>query len=186
MRVRIGQRALQMATGRGVFAKGGLDAGSRLLLQSVLPTLEALPEQARVCDLGCGWGALGCFIAAQNPSTPVLMCDINARAAWLAQFNARQNNLDNAHVWCGNGLGAVRDEAFDVVVCNPPIRAGNQTIGVLFDGAHRTLKSDGVLWAVIRTAQGAKSWQKRLETLFGNCETVLIKDGYRILKSEKA
>ena len=184
--MRIGRQALEMATGRGVFAREGLDAGSRLLLECVLPDAGVLPEGARVCDLGCGWGALGCFLAAHNRSTPVVMVDINARAAWLAQFNARQNQLDNAHVWCGNGLTATRDECFDLIACNPPIRAGNAVISELFDGAHRTLKSGGVLWAVIRTAQGAKSWQKRLENLFGNCETVLIKNGYRILKSEKA
>jgi 16S rRNA (guanine1207-N2)-methyltransferase len=173
---------LQMATGRGVFAKSGLDAGSRLLLETALPVLGVLPPTARVCDLGCGWGALGCFIAARLQSTPVLMCDINARAAWLANYNARHNDLQNARVWCGDGLRAARDASFDAIVSNPPIRAGNATLGVLFQDAHRCLKPGGELWVVIRTAQGAKSWQKRLENLFGHCETVIIKNGYRVLK----
>jgi 16S rRNA (guanine1207-N2)-methyltransferase len=183
--VRVAGSTLQMATGRGVFAKSGLDAGSRLLLETALPALGVLPTDARLCDLGCGWGALGCFIAAQLNSTPVLMCDINARAAWLANFNARRNDLRNTQVWCGDGLRAARDEIFDSIVSNPPIRAGNATLGVLFADAHRCLKTGGEFWIVIRTAQGAKSWQKRLENLFGHCETVIIKNGYRVLKSKK-
>ena len=180
--VRAAGRTLQMATGRGVFAKSGLDAGSRLLLETALPTLGVLPAWGRLCDLGCGWGALGCFIAAQNTSLCVTMCDVNARAAWLAKFNAQQNDLQNTRVWCGDGLRAARDASFDCIVSNPPIRAGNATLGVLFDDAHRCLKTGGELWIVIRTAQGAKSWQKRLETLFGHCETVIIKNGYRVLR----
>lgn len=172
-----------MATGHGVFARSGLDAGSRLLLETALPTLGVLPQGARLCDLGCGWGALGCFLAARLKSTPVLMCDVNARAAWLADFNARQNDLPNARVWCGHGLQAARDHSFDAVVSNPPIRAGNAVLGVLFADAHRCLKPGGELWIVIRTAQGAKSWQKRLATLFGHCETHVIKNGYRVLKA---
>jgi 16S rRNA (guanine1207-N2)-methyltransferase len=183
--MRVAENRLQMATGRGVFAKDGMDAGSRLLLDVALPALGVLPPGARLCDLGCGWGALGCFIAARLQSTPVLMCDINARAAWLANFNARQNNLKNTSVWCGDGLRAARDESFDAIVSNPPIRAGNATLGVLFEGAQRCLKPGGDLWIVIRTAQGAKSWQKRLENLFGHCDTVIIKNGYRVLKSKK-
>lgn len=113
------------------------------------------------------------------------MCDINAHAAWLAAINARQNQLANAHVWCGDALSAASDEYFDLVVCNPPIRAGNATIAKMFQDAQRCLKTGGVLCIVIRTAQGAKSWQKRLTSQFGNCQTLAIESGYRVLQSEK-
>ena len=183
--MRVAGSTLQMVTGRGVFAKSGLDAGSRVLLEIALPALQVLPSGAKLCDLGCGWGALGCFIAKRNENLWVTMCDINARAAWLANYNALQNELHNTRVWCGDGLRAVRDGTFDCIVSNPPIRAGNAALGVLFEDAHRSLKTGGEFWIVIRTAQGAKSWQKRLETLFGNCETIIIKNGYRVLKSTK-
>jgi len=184
LRMSVQGRKLEMAAGNGMFSKTAFDDGSRLLLKTVLPAIRVLPQRAVVCDLGCGWGALGCFLAGGG-STRVLMCDINARAVWFAQLNAQKNNLPNAKVWCGDGLSAAKNECFDFIVCNPPIRAGNATMGVLFEGAHRCLKTGGALWLVIRTSQGAKSWQKRLEGLFGNCETVLIESGYRILKCEK-
>lgn len=186
VRLRLAGQTLEMATGNGVFAKKGLDEGSRLLLKTALPTIEQLPPGARIADLGCGWGAMGCLLAAKCPGSIVTMSDVNARAAWLAQHNAKQNNLENTSVFCGDGLSAVHDSHFDLIVCNPPIRAGNTVIQSLFDDAHRCLKSEGQLWAVIRTAQGAKSWQKKLEAQFGNCQTVIIESGYRILQCAKA
>ncbi len=186
VRLRLAGQTLEMATGNGVFAKKGLDEGSRLLVKTALPAIEQLPPGARIGDLGCGWGAMGCLLAAKCPESIVTMSDVNARAAWLAQHNAKQNNLGNTHVFCGDGLSAVQDGYFDLIVCNPPIRAGNAVIQTLFDDAYRCLKSEGQLWAVIRTAQGAKSWQKKLEAQFGNCETVIIESGYRILQCTKA
>ena len=185
LRMTVQGHHLEMAAGHGMFSKSAFDDGSRLLLKTALPAIRVLPPTAIICDLGCAWGALGCFIASHQPSTPVVMCDINARAVWFAKLNAQKNNLPNAFAWCGDGLSSAKNECFDLVICNPPIRAGNATMGVLFDGAHRCLKSGGEMWIVIRTSQGAKSWQKKLEALFGNCETVLIVSGYRILKCKK-
>ena len=71
------------------------------------------------------------------------------------------------------------------MLCNPPIRAGNDAIAALFEDAHRALKLRGELWAVIRTAQGAKSWAKRLHDRWGNCDTVALDKGYRVLRSRK-
>ena len=112
----------------------------------------------------------------------VFGCDINPRAVALSRRNAHENGLDNAFFWCGDGLNAARDEFFDVIRCNPPVRAGNEVIARLFHGARRSLKPDGVLWGGVATAQGAKSWQKRLAAQFGHCETAAIKGGYRILQ----
>ncbi len=173
-------RVLRLATGAGTFARSALDAGSALLLETA-----ALPDAARVLDLGCGWGALGCFCASFSPASRVWMCDINRRAVLLAQGNARENKLNNTIAWRGDGAQAARPDFFDIVLCNPPIRAGNAVIAQLFGDAQRVLKNGGALWVVIRTAQGAKSWQRRLQESFGNCETIAIEGGYRILKSEK-
>lgn len=185
LRLQVAQSTLEVVTGRGVFARAGLDAGSKVLLETVLPLFTSLPDQSQVADLGCGWGALGCFLARRNPQTSVFMCDVNAHAAWLAKHNIERNRLSNARVWCGDGLSAARSAQFDRVITNPPIRTGNRTLEVLFADAHRCLKPEGELWLVIRTAQGAKSWQKRLQTLFGNCETVALKSGYRVLHCKK-
>jgi 16S rRNA (guanine1207-N2)-methyltransferase len=175
-----GEISLDFATGKGVFARGGLDEGSKLLLESA-----ELSGKAIICDLGCGWGAISCFAAARWRDSFVIGCDVNERAVALAHLNARRNGLTNAAFWCGDGLSALREECLDAVLCNPPVRAGNETIARLFEGAYRCLKTGGELWIVLRTAQGAKSWQKRLAAQFGTCDTIEIKHGYRILRSRK-
>ena len=110
---------------------------------------------------------------------------MSAPAVQLAGLNIRKNGLKNCVLWQGDGLSAAREAAFDTVLCNPPVRAGNAVIARMFDDAQRGLKPGGSLWVVLRTAQGAKSWEKRLAGLFGHCETVTKEDGYRILRSEK-
>ena len=169
-------RTLKLATGAGVFARRGLDEGTRLLLQSA-----HLTGAKRIGDLGCGWGAVACFVAHEYSMSQVFAVDINLRATQLAQLNLQTNKTENSSVWCGDGLSSARDNFFDAILFNPPIRAGNVVIQKLFDDAFRCLKIGGKIWIVLRTAQGAKSWAKKLETQFGNCETIAIESGYRVL-----
>ncbi len=178
-------QGLQFLTGAGLFSRAELDEGSRLLLET-LHLHGDFPPAARVCDLGCGWGAVGALWAKTHPDHFVFALDVNPRAVQVAALNFARNQISNASLWCADGLSACRSEVFDVVACNPPIRAGNAVIASLFEGAHRCLKRNGQLWAVIRTAQGAKSWAKRLEAQFGACETVEMRAGFRILKAVKA
>jgi len=178
--VTVAGHTLELTTGSGVFSRKGLDDGSRILLENT-----DFASSGRICDLGCGWGAVACFASVLAPEAKVWMCDINLRAVQLAKMNAEQNKFEAVTAWCGDGLGAMRSLVFDTILCNPPVRAGNVVIARLFDDAHRCLSTRGSLWIVLRTAQGAKSWQKRLTQQFGNCETIAIKGGYRILRSCK-
>lgn len=171
---------LEFLSSPSVFSKGEFDFGSRLLLDH----LQIAPD-ARVCDLGCGWGALAAFVASTSPESKVWACDINPRAVQLADWNFRRNNINNVAAWCGDGLQTVRANWFDCIVCNPPVRAGNATIARLFEDSLRCLKPNGSLWVVLRTAQGAKSWQQKLAAQFGSCETVEMDKGYRVLRCEK-
>lgn len=180
----MGDLRLQFLTGAGTFSKSSLDEGSALLVEVLARTGE-FPDGARVCDLGCGWGAVGALWAKLHPAHSVYALDINPRAVGLARLNYAFNEIENAAAWCGDGLDAARREFFDLVAFNPPIRAGNVVIERLFEGARQSLKPNGELWAVVRTSQGAKTWAKKLEALFGSSETVEMRAGYRILKAIK-
>lgn len=175
---------LQFFSGAGLFSRSEMDEGSQLLLETMHRS-GSFANDARVCDLGCGWGVIGALWAKANSGHTVFALDVNPRAAQLTHLNFERNALENAAAWCADGLSATRADFFDVTVCNPPIRAGNRVIESLFDGAHRCSKRGGELWAVIRTAQGAKSWSKKLETRFGACETVEMRGGFRILRATK-
>ena len=55
----------------------------------------------------------------------------------------------------------------------------------LNEQAYEHLNENGEFYCVIQTKHGAKSTQKKLEEIFGNCETVTIDGGYRIYRSKK-
>lgn len=168
---------LVFETDAGVFSRGEVDTGTRLLL-------EALPEEmhGEILDLGCGWGVIGISIARKWPGTQVTMADINTRALDLSRKNAERNR---AEVICAesDGMEALADRNFDAVVTNPPIRAGKQVIYKMFaDAAHR-LKPGGALYLVIRKQQGAESCIRYLETIYAKVEKLDKSGGFWVLKA---
>lgn len=69
------------------------------------------------------------------------MIDINERAIYLAQKNIKLNNVKNIKVLESDGFSQIKDdEMFDVVVTNPPIRAGKQVIYNIYNEAFNHLK----------------------------------------------
>jgi len=76
-------------------------------------------------------------------------------------------------------------EKFDVILSNPPIRTGKQIIFQIYEQSFEHLNQDGQFYCVIQTKHGAKSTQRKLEEVFGNCEVVKKDKGYYILRSEK-
>ncbi len=169
---------LNFMTDAGVFSKGELDVGSRLLLDA-LPALSG-----DVLDLGCGWGAIGVAIARANKQARVVMADVNHRALGLAKENCQRNGV-TAEVIESDGMSAVMDRHFDAVVTNPPIRAGKQVIYQMFADAAKTLKPDGALYLVIRKQQGAESCVKYLKTLYGEVEKLDKSGGFWVLMASE-
>ena len=169
---------LNFMTDAGVFSKGELDVGSRLLLDA-LPPLEG-----DVLDLGCGWGAIGVAIARANKAARVVMADVNHRALGLAQENCQRNGV-TAEVIESDGMSAVLNRKFDAVVTNPPIRAGKQVIYGMFADAARSLNPGGALYLVIRKQQGAESCIKYLKTLYENVEKLDKSGGFWVLRASE-
>jgi len=167
---------MNFMTDAGVFSKGELDQGTRLLLDA-LPALFG-----DVLDLGCGWGAIGVSIARANPDCRVVMVDVNRRALQLSRDNLERNKTA-AEVIESDGMAAVLDRTFDAVITNPPIRAGKQVIYKMFSDAATHLNQGGALYLVIRKQQGAESCVKYLKTLFGQVEKLDKSGGFWVLKA---
>jgi 16S rRNA (guanine1207-N2)-methyltransferase len=169
--------SLAFETDAGVFSKGEVDAGTRLLL-------EALPEELSgdILDLGCGWGVIGISIARKWPETRVILADVNTRALDLSRENAKRNR---AEVTCieSDGMSELAGRAFDAIVTNPPIRAGKQVIYRMFADAAGSLKPGGALYLVIRKQQGAESCMKYLQTIFQHVEKLDRSGGFWVLKA---
>ncbi|MBQ6060407.1 MAG: class I SAM-dependent methyltransferase [Clostridia bacterium] len=170
---------LVFRTDAGVFSRGEVDAGTDLLLKS-------LPEEISgdILDLGCGWGVIGTCVARRWPETRVTMADVNLRALELSRENAKRNR---AEVRCleSDGMEAVKGERFDMVITNPPIRAGKQVIYRMFADAEECLRPGGSLILVIRKQQGAESCIRYLQTLFPEVEKTAKSGGFWVLKATK-
>ena len=167
---------LNFMTDAGVFSKGELDVGSRLLL-------DALPAfTGDVLDIGCGWGAIGVAIAKANKNAKVTMVDVNRRALELCRQNCQRNGV-TAEVIESDGMAEVMGRKFDAIVTNPPIRAGKQVIYKMFADAAQSLNLDGALYLVIRKQQGAESCVKYLKTLFNEVEKLDKSGGFWVLKA---
>jgi len=173
--------SLRFISDAGVFSKSGIDYGSRVLIDA----MEFAPD-ASVLDVGCGYGPIGLTAARLAPQGHVTMIDINSRAVELARENARLNGITNVTILESDLFAAVKDQAFDVVLTNPPIRAGKETVHTIFAEAWNHLRQGGQLWVVIQKKQGAPSAKAKLETLFGQVEEVTKDKGYRIFKATKA
>ncbi|WP_432362193.1 class I SAM-dependent methyltransferase [Sporosarcina sp. UB5] len=174
-------KRLRFKTDAGVFSKGEVDFGSRLLAESF--TMSSV--EGDVLDVGCGYGPIGLSIAASFPDRNIHMVDVNERAMALANENAELNGIRNVVIYPSDALSAVEAEGFAAVLTNPPIRAGKETVFKIYDGAFSKLAVGGELWIVIQKKQGAPSTITHLIEKFGNAETVGKKKGYFIIRARK-
>lgn len=178
---RLRGRTWTFETSSGVFAQRGLDPGTRLLIETM-----RIGRRDRVLDLGCGYGPAGLVAAALAPQGQAHLVDTNQRAAALAAANARGNRLNNVRVLVGDAASAVREGAMDVVVTNPPIRAGRRVVLSFIEGAWRALRPGGRFYLVARTAQGAQTLARLIAERFGAVQQVAASGGYRVFESTRA
>lgn len=165
---------LSFMTDGGVFSRGEMDAGTRILL-SALP----VPMRGRILDLGCGWGAVGVCLSKAYPECYVVSSDVNTRALALCRDNYHKNGCAG-EVIESDGFERI-DGDFDAIVTNPPIRAGKQVIYRLFSEAASRLRPGGALYIVIRKQQGAPSALAYLKTLFYNVHVIDKSGGYWVI-----
>lgn len=168
-------------TDNGVFAKDGIDYGTKTFLQAICDENEL---QKSILDVGCGYGVIGVTLKKIYPDKNVTMIDVNHRALKLAEDNAKKNNVE-VEVLESDVYAGVENRKFTDIITNPPIRAGKKVIYKIFTEAYDHLETNGQLWVVIRKQHGALSAKKKIEEIFGNCEIIKKDKGFFILKSKK-
>ena len=155
-----GDFSLVFNSDNGVFSKDHLDFGSKLLIETMIKHID---KNKSILDVGCGYGFIGISLA-KILNSKVVMVDINKRAVHLTNMNIKENKV-NAQAFESNIYENVK-EKFDVIVSNPPIRAGKNIVLEILERAHEFLNINGELWFVIRKDQGAKSIAKELEKIY--------------------
>lgn len=174
-------QTLTFYSDNGVFSKDKLDFGSTLLLETVLKNVNT--ENLNILDVGCGYSFLGISLA-KFLNAHVTMCDINKRALHLAKRNCEKNNVKSLCEVLESNIYENITNIYDLIITNPPIRAGKEVVYGILDGARDYLKEDGELWMVIRKNQGAKSTIEHLKNNY-ECEIVTKSKGFYIIKAKK-
>ena len=180
---RLKGNTLSFTSDNGVFSKNTVDFGSELLVESY-----DIPEQfqkASLLDIGCGYGTMGLAYGKAYPELSIEMIDVNERALVLAQENAKKNGIHNVDIHESNLYDSVKKSQYEIIISNPPIRAGKIVVHTILEKAYDYLTENGQLVIVIQKKQGAPSAQKKMEEVFGNCERIQWDKGYWILVSTK-
>ena len=147
-------------TDNGVFSKEKLDFGTRVLLENI--PLEVF--KGKVLDVGCGYGTID-VILGKIVDADFLGVDVNRRALHLAEMNKKENKIDNVTFLESNCYENVEGK-FNIIITNPPIRAGKNIVYEIVMGARNYLTEDGTLFIVVRKEQGAKSMIRDLEEFY--------------------
>lgn len=164
----------------GVFSKERVDYGSRVLLDCI----DLSKKQKTLLDVGCGYGTLGISLKKEYQWLYVEMVDVNERAIHLANASIQYNGIQDTKAYLSSIYENVHG-TYDVIVSNPPIRAGKKVVFEILEKAFEYLNDDGELIIVIQKKQGAPSAKKKMEEVFHNCEIVKRDKGYFVLKSKK-
>ena len=131
-------------------------------------------------DLGCGYGPIGCTLAARSPGATVWAVDVNERARALTRANADALGL-------GNVLVAAPEEVpdgliVDLLWSNPPIRIGKAALHELLRTWLGRLAPTGTALVVVQKHLGADSLQRWLHQEGWRAERLGSRAGYRLLE----
>ena len=170
---------LELTTDNGVFSKNGVDFGSRTLIKWFKPE-----NKKTILDVGCGYGPIGLSIANIYPDTFVDMIDVNPRAIRLATLNRDENNIKNAEIFASNVYENITKK-YDIIVSNPPIRAGKDVVRSITLGAIEDLNEGGEMWCVVQKKQGAPSLLKAISEVYASSGVIAIANEYYVIVGKK-
>ena len=166
---------LMFKSDNGVFSKNKIDYASLFLVKTFLKTNEK--DFKDILDIGCGYGFIGITLS-KILSQHVDLVDINKRAIHLANMNILNNKVE-AKAWESDVYDNV-DGKYDLIISNPPIRAGKEVLYKFLKGGLAKLNKKGELWFVISKDKGAKTVLKELEKL-GNCQKIDQSKGFWVI-----
>ncbi len=96
---------------------------TEVLVQAAVDALRGRKMDARVLDLCCGSGCIGCAIGRTLPATRLILADVSPDALSVCRRNVALNNLASRAVCLQADVMAtppLRLGNVDLIVCNPP------------------------------------------------------------------
>ncbi|MEW2359283.1 methyltransferase [Spirillospora sp. NPDC029432] len=166
---------LRLETDRGVFSPDRVDAGTRILLETVPPP----PAEGDLLDLGCGYGPIALTMARRSPQASVYGVDVNERALELARSNAQAAGLDAVRFCPADGIDP--GLRFAAIWSNPPIRIGKAALHDLLLAWLPRLAPGGLAHLVVQKHLGSDSLQRWLDAQGFPAERIASRSAYRVL-----
>lgn len=164
----------------GVFSKNEIDYGTRVLIAAFLKHNHG----KKILDVGGGIGVIS-IVLSKVLDCHCDMVEINDRAIELSRKNIKLNHLENRVNVIKSDVYENVSEIYDVVITNPPIRAGKKVIYEILFNAFKYMRETGELWFVMRKNHGALSAKKDLEEKGYRCEIIEKDKGFFIIKVSK-
>ncbi|MCY0860207.1 MAG: methyltransferase [Sulfolobaceae archaeon] len=164
----------------GLFSKGRLDEGTRVLLENLI-----LPEQGNVIDVGCGYGPIGIYIAKIKPQLKVYMVDINPEAVKTTRTNVKLNNVEDRVIVLKSDMfsDVPKDITFKGIYSNPPLSKGREFIEKLISEAYERLEINGIIELVVY--KGEEIALDLLRKTFSNAKLLKRSKGYNVVMAVK-
>ena len=164
----------------GLFAGGGHDGGTKLLLEALKS--EKLKPEAKLCDWGCGSGVLTHGISQLVPNAFITGIDADCLA-----IEAYRQNCPNATGLVSDGWNRLpSDSRFHVICSNPPMHIGKsedfRMIQACIQDSPSRLHSSGVLYMVVLRQIPIQSM---LEEHFNKVEMLAENNRYWVWKAVK-
>ena len=137
--------SLRLDLCESLFSSFSVDLGTKALLNSLRKD-DAI-DYSKILDLGCGYGPVGLFLKAQEPSRNVHMVDRDTLAVDFSLHNASLNHLD-VSVYPSLDYEQVEGN-FSLIATNFPAKMETRGLEVFVYGASEYLSSNGVLAMVV-------------------------------------
>lgn len=144
----------------GVFSKDRVDYASKLLVENYFKIGR---KNVNVLDVGCGYGFIGITISKIMDSR-VDMIDVNKRAVHLSNLNIKNMNVDAVSFI--SDIYSNIDKKYDVIISNPPIRAGKKVYLNIINNAVNYLNDGGEFYFVMNKDHGAKNVIEKIKDVY--------------------
>lgn len=168
------EEKIEVANLPGVFSAGKLDAGTKLLLDTIPYTAK------KVLDIGCGAGIIGAIYKKKSPKSDVTLCDTSHLAIEATKKTFEKNNIE-AKVFISDVFSKVSGE-YDLILCNPPFHKGIGTdysfIETFARDTRKHLTQNGEIYIVCNSFL---AYEKKLELAGFSVSTTIDNSSFKIL-----
>ncbi len=177
--VRIGDRALSIATKPGLIGHGRDDTAGILLARTVV-----VPPRATVLQLQCGNGLFGAVASVRSDVDRLLMTDRSVVAVEAAHRTLAIHGIERATVLLGHG-SAPLDSTVQADVVAIRIPTEKLALLQLLADAFAMLRIGGQCAIAGATNEGIKSAAALLKDIFGNMTVLGTDSGHRAVMAIK-